>query len=215
MNKLISIDNIIEYWKNIEFLGQAEIPAEKPEDRVNNKKAKNQMKNKNGTKLLVKKICLFHEIKDGVNVENFLMQDGQEYSAYHVLGDNLYYCFGNIKREKCTALIANQVHYESELRPEKQSDSIAWFAFKTTTDGAYVRGSLSVSPVLWAIDVMKKQGIKELDRAISYQNYRTFIKEFENQFFNKEKLFVSDINKIYKEFIINHICLFDYLFISS
>lgn len=200
MNKLISIDNIIEYWKNIEFLGQAEIPAEKPEDRVNNKKAKNQMKNKNGTKLLVKKICLFHEIKDGVNVENFLMQDGQEYSAYHVLGDNLYYCFGNIKREKCTALIANQVHYESELRPEKQSDSIAWFAFKTTTDGAYVRGSLSVSPVLWAIDVMKKQGIKELDRAISYQNYRTFIKEFENQFFNKEKLSVSDINKIYKAF---------------
>ena len=63
-----------------------------------------------------------------------------------------------------------------------------------------MRGSLSVSPVLWAIDVMKKQGIKELDRAISYQNYRTFIKEFENQFFNKEKLSVSDINKIYKAF---------------
>ena len=63
MNKLISIDNIIEYWKNIEFLGQAEIPAEKPEDRVNNKKAKNQMKNKNGTKLLVKKICLFQRKK--------------------------------------------------------------------------------------------------------------------------------------------------------
>ena len=35
MNKLISIDNIIEYWKNIEFLGQAEIPAEK--DIYNNK----------------------------------------------------------------------------------------------------------------------------------------------------------------------------------
>lgn len=29
MNKLISIDNIIEYWKNIEFLGQAEIPGQK------------------------------------------------------------------------------------------------------------------------------------------------------------------------------------------
>ena len=46
----------------------------------------------------------------------------------------------------------------------------------------------------------EKAGNKRIGPGNFISELQNFIKEFENQFFNKEKLSVSDINKIYKAF---------------
>lgn len=199
MDRLYFIDEIIDYWKNIEFLAQDEAVTEGAKNRADNKKAKKGVKDKSGKNLLIKKVSIYHDIMEESDIHQFLAQDQQEYWSYPVMGNNLYYCLGSIKREKCTSLIAKLIGDDSELRPEKESDRIAWFSFKTSVNGGYTLDSLSISPVLWVIDVLSKQR-GNLNQVISLKNYRAFVKSFENRFFNKEMISVSDISKIYKEF---------------
>ena len=85
MDKSFFVDEVIDYWKKVEFLGQAGVPTEELQNKSNNKKARNGVKDKSGKNLLIKKVSLYHDITEEADISQFLAQDEQEYWAYPVI----------------------------------------------------------------------------------------------------------------------------------
>lgn len=86
---------------------------------------------------------------------------------------------GLLKREDCIQRIAQNMDRE-DVRPEESTEEIAFAVMKFSKTGAYIHGSLSVSPLAWAMNKLPG-GAADASRMISKTEYDKDIKAIEEQ----------------------------------
>ena len=103
------------------------------------------------------------------------------------LWGNITFYIGKVKRERCIEGIAKIVACDvNDLKPEKSSDSIAMVSLQLSPEGKYVENSLSLSSIIWALNVIKNQNAN-LSEIISSSKYQMDVKGLGEKHFDEDK----------------------------
>lgn len=183
MSRTQSAEKILEYWFALEFLSQDKYPdyrntknkIDKHKKKVINKTAKNK------------------------SIGDFILLTNKDIkkNLYEIVANEAFDCdmkkwgnitiyIGKVKREKCIECISKILPFDQkdEKRPEKNNDTIAWMSLQLSPEGNYVRGSLSLSTIIWALNQIKS-GKKEFSSSLDGKLYDNAVQEIEKKFFDK------------------------------
>ncbi len=164
-----NLHKILEYWLAVEFLSQDNYP--RGEEKPNNN-----------------------------YIDEFLplKKEDLEKSLYEIIADkarenqmntwgSLTLYLGKVAREDCIKCIQAFLPYEddTEESPDKNTAQIACVCLRLSSDGTYRKGSLSVSPILWAIRQLHKAG-KDFSGALDEKLYKKDMETMEKQFFDQD-----------------------------
>jgi len=93
---------------------------------------------------------------------------------------------GRIKRDACIEKILKSLNIEDTAeRVELPGDFIAIASFQLSANGEYIEESFSLSPILWAAQVLSAAHSKNLN----ISEYDATTKEFESKVLTKEKIY--------------------------
>lgn len=181
---------ILDYWKIIEFLSQKNIPQQ-------DSKYKKSIDKKE----------IFIELKSfDFNIREQLNKDKRENSDYSSIGEDFSYCVGKIKRNTVVEYLAQYIENKNES-PEvsyNENEAIAWCSFKTDLNGAYIKDSFQLSPILWAISIWDKSNTqKNQDFYLDKNKYdNTVVNLDKNLQGKKVTSFLSDLyKKIFNDYV--------------
>ena len=101
---------------------------------------------------------------------------------------NITVYIGKVRREACIRCIAEKLPFQNEedKRPERSFDEIACVSLQLTPEGKYVRHSLSLSTIVWAMKQIKSCSGR-LSECLEEGAYRAEVSELEGRFFPKEE----------------------------
>ena len=133
---------ILDYWKNIEFLEQGDLPdaATNNEGNVSNA----------DTQIITNKISLEIDLKDLIEKDNS--------DALPLCSEKIGFIFGETKRNayaECLEQFLKEKPKSPEL-PYPKNSVFGWFSFSTDTKGVYQKNTFQLSPLLWALSVWEK-----------------------------------------------------------
>lgn len=192
---------ILDYWKITEFLGQADIPEDNPDNR------KRIDKIRKGQKVTANKIEIFSPlVRFPVQTEETLEKDGEAYTDFPVTGDELSFCMGRIPRNDVVDYLDKFMDSREE-RPEiayPRKSAIACFSFQTDTEGLYLEGSFRLSPILWAISVWEKNLAQSShDFSLNTREYDEIVEKIDAELTDENvSVFLEALyNRIYREFV--------------
>ncbi len=151
-------EKILDYWFALEFLSQDRYPDFRDiQNRVKKRKKDVRVKIKEGKNNL-KTIETFITFT-GENLETDLFELACKEAAEcgMKLWGNFTVYIGKVKREKCISCIAAvlPVSEEDSVSPEKNTDEIAWASLQLSPSGDYLKYSLSLSTIIWALNQIK------------------------------------------------------------
>ena len=177
-------EKVLEYWFALEFFSQDKFPDHREiENRIKKQK---------------QKAAAGRRKTDAI--ENFILLRGKNTreDLYQVISreanacgmkkwGNLTFYIGKAAREKCIDCIADVLPFAPEDggRPEKNTDQIAWASLQLSPEGNYIRHSLSLSAIIWALNQVKSAG-GNLSDALDEKQYANSVKELEELFFDTE-----------------------------
>lgn len=175
--------NVLDYWFTIEFLSQDNYPSLSLENRKSIAGAKrgNSKIKKQSNFLLFDKENV-KEIFDAISRETKAC--GMLYTS------NLTFYLGKIKRESCIQSIIKSLGVE-DIRPEKNVNDIACVSFQLTTDRKYIEKTLSLSPIIWALNEIKNTNSR-VSSTIHKTEYENDIKVLEKNFFDENCIYKPD-----------------------
>lgn len=175
-------EKILDYWFTMEFLSQDKYP---------------DTRNIQGRIKKHKESILKGNVKDEhKSIENFIFLTGKDtgenlFEIIHneavacgmKLWGNLTVYIGKVKREKCIECLAAALPFseEDEDRPEKNTDEIAWASLQLSPEGKYLKYSLSLSTIIWAIEQIKSAR-GNLSDSLDNKLYHEAIEELESIF---------------------------------
>lgn len=182
MSENLSVDKknairILDYWFLMEFLNQQSIkPFKKIGEKTSGYKRKlNSRTIKNPYKI----VDDFIEFKYGDTLKTITKKDSEEMNL--PLWSDFTVFIGCIKREFCIQKIAQNVDWSSQNPDEdEKSDEIALAIIKFSKDGNYIKNSLSISPLAWAMKTLSG-GTSDASQKLSIEGYRSEIKSIEEQ----------------------------------
>lgn len=177
---------VLDYWFVMEFFDQPDLKAQK---RIGAKALtyKNNIRyNPNIKKKKRLEDFVVLKEKNGINNLETIVQENSECTGLPFWGNFTIY-LGKIKKEICIKEIAKTIK-SKDLRPEENNDEIAVATIKITKDGKYIRNSLSISPLLWAIKEIK-DGFENIGTKLSPQDYKKDVQQIENMI---SELFVEN-----------------------
>lgn len=177
---------VLDYWFVMEFFDQPDLKAQK---RIGARALtyKNNIRyNPNIKKKKRLEDFVVLKEKNGINNLETIVQENSEYTGLPFWGNFTIY-LGKIKKEICIKEIAKTIK-SKDLRPEENNDEIAVATIKITKDGKYIRDSLSISPLLWAIKEIK-DGFENIGTKLSPQEYKKDVQQIENMI---SELFVEN-----------------------
>ena len=101
---------------------------------------------------------------------------------------NITVYIGKVRREACIRCIAEKLPFQNEedKRPERSFDEIACVSLQLTPEGKYVRHSLSLSNIVWAMKQIKSCSGR-LSECLEEGAYRAEVSELEGRFFPQEE----------------------------
>lgn len=101
---------------------------------------------------------------------------------------NITVYIGKVRREACIRCIAEKLpsQNEEDKRPERSFDEIACVSLQLTPEGKYVRHSLSLSTIVWAMKQIKSCSGR-LSECLEEGAYRAEVSELEGRFFPQEE----------------------------
>lgn len=192
---------ILDYWKITEFLGQADIPEENPDNRRRINKIRK------GQKVTANKIEIFSPLlRLPVQAEEVLEKDGEAYTDFPVAGNELSFCIGRISRNDVVDYLEKFMDSREE-RPEiayPRKSAIAWFSFQTDPEGLYLEESFRLSPILWAISVWEKNlAQSNHDFSLNTREYDEIVEKIDAELTDENVgVFLEALyNRIYREFV--------------
>lgn len=156
MNKQEFSADILKYWYLLEFLSQPDFPYQDKADKEECGKAQNGNSKR-------KQITVYEELRaDGllagssesqsssVTIAQIIEMQSRAYCHYPIVSDAIEVCIGKIKRE----VLAKRLECLSDQKiksPEKKSNMVGLVGLKCNQSGAYIPGSLNISPLAWGI----------------------------------------------------------------
>lgn len=198
MGKDNLVEKVLDYWFSLEFLSQDPYPESRD--------VQNRIKSH------------IEKIQHGTNTSNtishFISLSGDD-DLYNELSKEAYACgmknwgnltifIGKVKREKCIECISKSLPFdpEDEKRPEKSSDKIALVSLQLSPDGNYVERSLSLSPIIWALNQISNAN-ENISDSLDEKLYTEAVGKLEKKFFDKESTENTNINEDKKQEINN------------
>lgn len=190
---------ILDYWKTIELLNQVDIPQESED----NKKVVKKITRGELIDSSLDKISIFTSLNvPSIDLSDKLKTDKEKFSRFPGEGADLSFLFGRIKRNDMVDYLAKFVKNHDEqpdIAYPKRSE-IAWFSFKTDSEGIYQKNSFQLSPLLWAISVWNKKvngfSLNSIDYDDETKKYDSWLQEAEELFAVLPSVF-SDIHNSY------------------
>ncbi|SFO38953.1 Superfamily I DNA and/or RNA helicase [Pseudobutyrivibrio sp. JW11] len=194
-------EKVLNYWFAIEFLSQDKYPDNYD---VMNKVRRQKEKVAMGA-TGAKSLETFIKLKDD-DMDKDLFQiisDETEKCGMQLWGDVSFYV-GKVKRDCCIEEITKLIkvdYNDLPKRPEKSNEKIAMVSFQITSDGKFAEKSLSLSPVLWAMNKLKDTD-GDLSEYLKAKNYSSDCRDLEEKFFGKNierhesTDIVTDVNKV-------------------
>lgn len=200
--KIIEKNNVLEildYWKTIELINQVDIPKES----YDNKKVIKKIISGELIDNSLDKISIFTKLKEpSINLSIKLKDNKEKFSRFPCVGTDLSFLFGRIKRNDLVDYLTKFVknHDEQPDIAYPKSSEIAWFSFKTVSEGIYQKNSFQLSPLLWAISVWNKKvngfSLNSIDYDNENKKYDSWLEEAEDLFAVLPSVF-SDIYNTY------------------
>jgi len=194
-------EKVLNYWFAIEFLSQDKYPDNYD---VMNKVRRQKEKVAMGA-TGVKSLETFIKLKDD-DMDKDLFQiisDETEKCGMQLWGDISFYV-GKVKRDCCIEEITKLIkvdYNDLPKRPEKSNEKIAMVSFQITSDGKFAEKSLSLSPVLWAMNKLKDTD-GDLSEYLKAKKYSSDCRDLEEKIFDKNierhesTDVVTDVNKV-------------------
>lgn len=177
-------EKVLDYWFTLEFLAQDKFPDHP--DLINKvrKWKRNPPKGR----------------EKSIPIEDFILLRGGgcRETLYEVIAEearacgmkkwgNLTIYIGKVKREKCIDCIAEVLPFAEEDggRPEKSTDQIAWASLQLSPAGEYIKYSLSLSTIIWALNQVKSAK-GDLSASLDEALYAEAVEELETMFLDPE-----------------------------
>lgn len=155
---------ILDYWFTMEFLNQQSLKAQMDTGKQAYR-YKNAYKSRRAKKR--KTLSDFIEIRPGDTLNGIVKQNIQD-TGMPVWSEFTIF-IGKMKKEACIQEIAKNVDWE-DRRPENNYDEIALAALRFGKTGRYLAGSLSVSPLAWAVKRLSG-GTENASEKLSTEEY--------------------------------------------
>ena len=215
-NKRRLAEKVLEYWFTLEFLGQDKYPQKELLDARGAARSLKAKIAKEASGTLEKKATgtfgaensarsgsrngggAASERKGAKAVSDFMELDfpADLYGAVRQEAEacrmkkwgNITVYIGKVRREACIRCIAEKLPFQNEedKRPERSFDEIACVSLQLTPEGKYVRHSLSLSTIVWAMKQIKSCSGR-LSECLEEGAYRAEVSELEGRFFPKEE----------------------------
>lgn len=191
-------EKILDYWFAMEFLSQDKYPDTRDIQR-RIKKHKETISKGNG------------KVKQKF-IENFIFLTGKDTAGnlYEIirreavacgmkLWGNLTVYIGKVKREKCIECMAAALPFSEEdgERPEKNTDEIAWASLQLSSEGKFLKYSLSLSPIIWAIEQIKSAR-GNISESLDNKLYHEAVEELEG-IFSDEIVSLGKLHSLYEK----------------
>ncbi len=188
---------ILDYWFAMEFLSQDKYPESLEIRKKVAEHKYNIIKRTAKNKTIGNFISLNHKDIE-CNLFELITKEAKECDMKK--WGNITFYIGKVKREFCIENISKflQFNQSDEYRPEKTSDEVALLSLQLTPEGNYVKESLSISPIVWALSKIKSSNVN-LSEALNSLSYRTSIESLELKFFdekNNENINSDEIKNI-------------------
>ncbi|OUO86305.1 hypothetical protein B5F40_15240 [Gordonibacter sp. An230] len=169
--------NVVDYWHLLEFLDQGAFMGQSPEERASLRAAS---KVKSAKKAYSISIC--H--KGTVDAFDYLKRvelDARMYPYHKFVSTDACMCAYSFVRGDAFDALKKRLDDRRDARPEKpRRESVACFGLRVDSEGWYLRDSLRISPILWALDC-SCDARSELIHHISVEAYQSFTKRFESE----------------------------------
>lgn len=177
-NKQIA-SQVLDYWFAIEFLGQDSYDACTEEAKLVRelkqfKKADWSIKNKR------RQIYVFEPVNGASDIYSQIVKQAKECGM--MIWGNLTFYVGRIRRQACIDKLAQGLGVKLE-QAEKNSEYIPILSFQCSMNGAYVKHTLSLSTVIWAISQLEGKQNGKLSALLSSKTYFDTIEALEKKFF--------------------------------
>lgn len=122
-----------------------------------------------------------------IDVAGILSEDRWFFKDHQVSDGECVFFIGKIPRNDIvkhleTYLPEDERTPEDEIPelPYQDDEAIAWFAFKTDSQGKYLEKSFQLSPILWALREWKNKGAAENGFSLNMRDYDSACGSFEN-----------------------------------
>ena len=215
-NKRRLAEKVLEYWFTLEFLGQDKYPQKELLDARGAARSLKSKIAKEASGTLEKKATGTFGVENSARsgsisgggaasgrkgakaVSDFVELDfpADLYGAVRQEAEaccmkkwgNITVYIGKVRREACIRCIAEKLPFQNEedKRPERSFDEIACVSLQLTPEGKYVRHSLSLSTIVWAMKQIRSCSGR-LSECLEEGAYRAEVSELEGRFFPQEE----------------------------
>ena len=171
---------VLDYWFAIEFLGQDSYDSCTDESKLTRELAK-FMNVDSSEKKKRKQITVFEKLDENADIYSIIKKRAKacEMSTW----GNLTFYIGKIKRQTCIEVLARELNIKLE-QAEENVDYIPVLSFQCTNQGVFIKHSLSLSTIVWALSqVIGKKGV-QMSELLSERGYAETLKELEKKYFN-------------------------------
>lgn len=180
-NEVENARKVIQYWYETEFLSQADFSDNT--DVRNSQKAVKNRKNSQTEKRRKRSESapLLFYLKAGDHLEQKLIDQASSIEMKS-WGHSAVYA-GKVRKDPLISALLRMIPGSSaaDISQEKSSHCIALFAFELNQRGEYVKGSFSLSPIVWAVNRIREIGYHP--ESISYSAYKEEQNRIENEYF--------------------------------
>ncbi|MBQ7245954.1 MAG: hypothetical protein IJS33_03435 [Firmicutes bacterium] len=180
MSDKVIVSKVLDYWFAIEFLGQDSFDTITDRRNLNQeliKYTKSDAYDKNRRK----QISVYDEITGEKDIYA-IISDQAKACDMNTWG-NLTFFIGKIKRQVCIEKLASEFGVNLE-QAEKNAEYIPILSFQCNNEGVYIRHSLSLSTIVWALSQVSGKGNIKISDALSEKKYFEALEGLEKKFFN-------------------------------
>lgn len=188
--KIKAASKVLDYWYVIEFLGQDSYETSTGAGDIKSRLRVYKNNLKNGKGEARKQLAVFIDLEEGAEPGPRIRKEALD-CGMGTWGNITVY-LGKIKRELCIEAIASCLGADLEDRVEKSYDDIVMASFQIDARGRYIKGSFSLSPILWALDSLIGTETKELSGLLSDSDYYSDMEYWECVFWKKEEMSETD-----------------------
>lgn len=171
---------ILDYWFAIEFLGQDSYDTCTEESKLTRELVKYKKLN-TFDKNRRKQISIFERLDGNKDIYNVIADQAKTCSMS--TWGNLTFFLGKIKRQTCIEKLANEFGVKLE-QSEKNTDYIPVLSFQCSNVGVYIKRSLSLSTIVWALSQVSGKKNAQISEILSEKAYSDTLEELEEKFFN-------------------------------
>lgn len=190
--------SVLEYWHAIEFLGQDSYETCTDAHKLTQELSRYK-KSSEQEKASRKQIMVYTSLDEKSDIHSLIVNEAST-CGMRVWG-NLTFYIGRVKRQGCIRNLAERLGHLNLQQAEESTDDIAMLSFQCDQKGVYVRHSLSLSTIVWALSQVSGRVDAQISEILSESAYRSTIDSLEIELFGAERSADEIVNEIPTEFL--------------